>query len=51
MAAIAGAQILVNTVGHIKGDLLLTDKEYGWVMMALGIGPTIAAFTSKMLEK
>lgn len=51
VAAIAGAQILVNTVGHIKGDLLLTNKEYGWAMTAFGIGATIAAFTSNIFDK
>ncbi|MEO5777339.1 MAG: MFS transporter [Flavobacterium sp.] len=51
VAAIAGAQILVNTVGHIKGDLLLTDREYGWAMTAFGVGATIAAFTSNILDK
>ena len=51
VAAIAGAQILVNTVGHIEGDLLLTDKEYGIAMTLFGIGATIAAFTSNMLDK
>ena len=51
VAAIAGAQILVNTVGHIKGDLSLTDKEYGWAMTAFGIGATIAAFTANTIDK
>lgn len=51
IAAIAGAQILVNTVGHIKGILCLTDTEYGWAMTVFGIGATIAAFTSTMLDK
>lgn len=51
VAAIAGAQILVNTVGHIKGNLSLTDKEYGWAMTAFGIGATIAAFTANTLDK
>ena len=44
VSAIAGAQILVNTVGHIKDGLGLTDTYYGWVMGAFGIGATIAAF-------
>ena len=50
-AAIAGAQILVNTVGHVKGDLMLTNKEYGWIMTAFGIGATIAAFTANTVDK
>ena len=44
VAAIAGAQILVNTVGYIKGQLQLTDKHYGYVMAAFGIGAVVAAF-------
>ena len=46
VAAIAGAQILVNTVGYIKGQLHLTDQHYGYMMAAFGIGATIAAFAS-----
>jgi NRE family putative nickel resistance protein-like MFS transporter len=45
VGAIAGAQILVNTVGYVKGHLQLGSLEYGWVMMALGFGATIAALT------
>lgn len=44
ISAIAGALILVNTIGHIKTGLQLTDKHYGWVMAAFGIGASIAAF-------
>jgi MFS transporter, NRE family, putaive nickel resistance protein len=51
VAAIAGAQILVNTVGHIKGNLSLTDKEYGWAMTAFGIGATIAAFMANTIDQ
>jgi len=51
VAAIAGAQILVNTVGHIKGNLSLTDKEFGLTMTAFGIGATIAAFTVNAFDK
>ncbi|MDP4291316.1 MAG: MFS transporter [Bacteroidota bacterium] len=51
VVAIAGAQILVNTVGHIKGVLMLTDKEFGWAMTAFGIGATIAAFTVNTIDK
>jgi NRE family putative nickel resistance protein-like MFS transporter len=43
VSAISGAQILVNTVGHIKSGLHLTDKHYGWVMAAFSIGASIAA--------
>jgi len=51
VAAIAGAQILVNTIGHIKGDLQLTDLYYGWVMAAFGISATIAAFTTNLVDR
>src|SRR5215203_5505281 len=51
VSAIAGAQILVNTVGYIKGQLHLTDKHYGYVMAVFGIGAAIAAFASGNLDK
>jgi NRE family putative nickel resistance protein-like MFS transporter len=51
VSAIAGAQILVNSVGHIKSGLHLDDKHYGWVMAAFGIGASIAAFVAGSLDK
>ena len=51
VSAIAGAQILVNTIGYIKGQLHLTDKHYGYVMSAFGIGAAIAAFASGNFDK
>ncbi len=51
VSAIAGAQILVNTVGHIKTGLHLDDKHYGWAMAAFGIGASIAAFVAGSLDK
>lgn len=51
VAATAGGQILVNTIGHIKGNLHLTDVHYGWIMAAFGIGATIAAFTTNTLDR
>jgi NRE family putative nickel resistance protein-like MFS transporter len=51
VAAIAGAQIIVNSVGHIKADLLLSDNEYGWIMAAFGVGATIGAFTANSIDK
>jgi MFS transporter, NRE family, putaive nickel resistance protein len=51
VSAIAGAQILVNTVGYIKGQLHLMDKHYGYVMAAFGIGAAIAAFSSGNYDK
>lgn len=50
VSAVAGAQILVNTIGHVKGGLHLTDAYYGWVMAAFGIGATIAAFLAGGLD-
>jgi NRE family putative nickel resistance protein-like MFS transporter len=51
VSAIAGAQILVNTVGYVKGQLHLTDKNYGYVMAAFGLGAAIAAFASGNFDK
>lgn len=49
--AIAGAQILVNTVGLVKGEMGLNDQYYGYIMMAMGIGATIAAFSSNAIDR
>jgi MFS transporter, NRE family, putaive nickel resistance protein len=43
VAAIAGAEILVNTVGYVQGILHFGKVEYGWVMGAFGIGATLAS--------
>ncbi|GAP99771.1 MFS transporter [Leptolyngbya sp. NIES-2104] len=43
VAAIAGAEILVNTVGYIQGSLQLGKLEYSWTMAAFGIGATLAS--------
>ncbi|NQW29890.1 MAG: MFS transporter [Ignavibacteria bacterium] len=43
-ASVAGALILVGTVGYVQGSLHLQVAQYGWVMSALGIGATMAAF-------
>jgi len=43
IAAIAGAEILVNTVGYVQGTLNFGKVEYGWVMTAFGIGATLAS--------
>lgn len=51
VSAIAGAQILVNTVGYIKGQLHLTDKHYGYAMAAFGVGATLAAFASGNFDR
>ena len=51
ISAIAGAMILVNTVGHVKTALQLGDKQYGWTMAAFAIGAAIAAFTAGNIDK
>jgi NRE family putative nickel resistance protein-like MFS transporter len=51
LAAFAGAQILVNTVGFVKGGMGLDDQHYGWVMSALALGAALAAFLSGRLDK
>lgn len=43
VAAIAGAAILVNTVGYVQGTLQLGKLEYGWVIAAFGMGATLAS--------
>jgi MFS transporter, NRE family, putaive nickel resistance protein len=43
IGAIAGAAILVNTVGHVQGTLQLGKLEYSWVMAAFGMGATLAS--------
>jgi MFS transporter, NRE family, putaive nickel resistance protein len=51
VSAIAGAQILVNTVGYVKGQLHLNDSHYGYVMSCFGIGATIAAFAAGNFDR
>jgi NRE family putative nickel resistance protein-like MFS transporter len=51
VSAIAGAQILVNTIGYIKTGLHLADTFYGWVMAAFGVGAAIAAFVAGSIDK
>lgn len=51
ISAVAGAQILVNTIAHVKSGLQLTDKHYGILMACFGIGASIAAFLSGSLDK
>ncbi len=49
--AIAGAQVFVNTVGLVKGGMGFNDQYYGYVMMAFGIGATLAAFFSNSIDR
>ena len=51
VSAIAGAEILVNTVGYVKGQLKLSDKYYGYAMAAFGLGAAVAAFASGNYDK
>lgn len=51
VSAIAGAMILVNTISHVRDELLLDNKYYGWLMAAFGIGASIAAFASGIIDK
>ncbi|WP_298617058.1 MFS transporter [uncultured Thermosynechococcus sp.] len=43
VAAIAGAEILVNTVGSVQGTLQAGSQAYGSIMAAFGLGATLAA--------
>ena len=43
VVSLAGAGILVNTVGYVQGVLHLDKIEYGWVMAAFGLGATVAS--------
>lgn len=51
VASIAGAQILVNTVGYVEGTLKLGSQQYGWVMAAFGIGATLASVGFGALDR
>lgn len=50
VASVAGALVLVGTVGLVRGNLGLGNVEYGVVMAAFGIGATLAALASGALE-
>lgn len=51
VAAIAGALVLVNTVGLVKTSLMLDDTRYGLVMALFGVGASITAFLLGSLDK
>lgn len=51
VTAIAGAEVLVNTVGHLQGSLHAGKLEYGWVMATFGLGATVAALSSGYLKQ
>ncbi|MFS4454922.1 MFS transporter [Maribacter sp. 2304DJ31-5] len=50
VVALVGAQVLVNTIFHIKETLSLEDKHYGWVMSAMGLGAVIGALLAGSLK-
>ena len=45
IAAIAGAEIIVNSVSYVQGILHLGKLEYGYVMSAFGVGATITSIS------
>lgn len=49
-AAVSGAIILVNSVQLVRGVLDEGEAEYGWVMMGLGLGATVAALVFPRLS-
>jgi MFS transporter, NRE family, putaive nickel resistance protein len=51
VAAIVGANVLVNTVGYVKGTLGRSDQAYGWVMSAVAIGAAAGALLSALIDK
>lgn len=51
VASVAGALVLVNTVGRVRGALALGEAEYGWAMAAFGVGATLAALAVGALDK
>ncbi|AZA58616.1 MULTISPECIES: MFS transporter [Flavobacteriales] len=51
ISAVAGAVVLVNTVGLVKTSLELDDKHYGWIMSVFGVGAAITAFLLGSLDK
>ena len=51
VSALAGAMILVNTIGQVKNGLHLNDSHYGWAMAAFGIGAAFSAFLAGIYDK
>ncbi len=51
VTAIAGAEILVNTIGYVQGSLHMGKVEYGAVMAAFGIGATLASIRLGNLQQ
>ncbi|OJV38814.1 MAG: MFS transporter [Bacteroidia bacterium 43-41] len=51
VSAIAGAMVLVNTVGWVKTSLSQDDAHYGLIMALFGVGGAITAFLLGSLDK
>lgn len=51
VSSVAGAMILVNTIGYVKSTLLLDNKYYGWIMAGFGIGASISAFIAGSFDR
>ncbi|MGB3767611.1 MAG: MFS transporter [Phormidesmis sp.] len=51
VVSVAGAQVLVNTVGYVQGTLALSSIQYGWAMSAFGIGATLSAAMVGLLNQ
>lgn len=50
-ASIAGAFVLVGTIGKVKGEMQLGDTSYAWLMATYGAGSVAGAFAyAKMLS-
>ena len=42
--SIAGAFVLVGTIGRVKSELALGDSHYAWLMATYGVGSVLGAF-------
>jgi MFS transporter, NRE family, putaive nickel resistance protein len=51
VGAIGGAQILVNTVGYVETTLKLSSVEYGWVMLAFGLGAAVGSIAFSYISQ
>jgi len=51
VSAIAGALVLVNTVGWVKGPMQQDDSHYGLIMALFGVGGAITAFLLGSMDK
>ena len=50
VVSVVGAQILVNTIFHVKETLALDDSHYGWVMSVMGLGAVIGSVSAGRLK-